>query len=40
MWSEVKPTEKWIINQVPDTILPFCMVTPSPYSNVDYEAMK
>lgn len=40
MWQDVEPTEDWIENQVPDTIRPFCMVTPSPHLNIDYEAMK
>lgn len=40
MWNEIQPTEEWIENQVPDTIRPFCMVTPSAKMDVDYEAMK
>lgn len=40
MWNDIQPTEGWIESQVPDTIKPFCMVTPSPAIDVDYEAMK
>lgn len=40
MWDGVQPTKDWIENQVPDTIRPFCMITPTSQSNIDYEAMK
>uniref|UniRef100_A0A1Y1M734 Uncharacterized protein n=1 Tax=Photinus pyralis TaxID=7054 RepID=A0A1Y1M734_PHOPY len=38
MWNDIRPNRDWIESQVPDTIRPFCMVTPSA-SDIDYEAM-
>lgn len=41
MWNDIEPTIKWIAEQVPKSIQPFCMVEPSPNSpDVDYESMK
>ncbi|XP_060532637.1 anaphase-promoting complex subunit 1 isoform X2 [Cylas formicarius] len=39
MWNDVEASKEWVESQVPSTILPHCMVTPSETSNVDYEAM-
>ncbi|KAG5893112.1 hypothetical protein JTB14_019316 [Gonioctena quinquepunctata] len=39
LWSEVEPSKEWVEGQVPPTILPYCMVKPCHYLDVDYEAM-
>ncbi|KAK5650992.1 hypothetical protein RI129_002021 [Pyrocoelia pectoralis] len=40
MWNDIRPNREWIEGQVPDTIRPFCMVTPATgTSDIDYEAM-
>lgn len=40
LWDDIKPTQDWIVDQVPVTIKPYCMIKPPPNSDIDYEAMK
>jgi hypothetical protein len=40
LWNDIEPSKEWIEKQVPSTIRPYCMIKPSPNSDIDYEAMK
>jgi anaphase-promoting complex subunit 1 len=39
LWNDIEPSKEWIEKQVPSTIRPYCMIKPSPNSDIDYEAM-
>ncbi|XP_050315622.1 anaphase-promoting complex subunit 1 [Anthonomus grandis grandis] len=39
LWDSIEPTRDWVVGEVPATIRPYCMVTPSNDADIDYEAM-
>ncbi|CAG9772745.1 unnamed protein product [Ceutorhynchus assimilis] len=39
LWDSIEPTKEWVVRQVPATILPHCLVTPTNEADIDYEAM-
>lgn len=40
LWKEIEPTKEWVIGEVPSSLRPYCMVTPTNDADIDYEAMK
>ncbi|XP_066251923.1 anaphase-promoting complex subunit 1 [Euwallacea similis] len=39
LWKEIEPTKEWVIGEVPASLRPYCMVTPTNDADIDYEAM-
>ncbi|KAL1501054.1 hypothetical protein ABEB36_006453 [Hypothenemus hampei] len=39
LWDQIEPSKDWVLGQVPSTIRPYCMVTPTNEADIDYEAM-
>ncbi|XP_019754293.2 anaphase-promoting complex subunit 1 [Dendroctonus ponderosae] len=39
LWDHIEPSKEWVIDQVPSSIRPYCMVTPTNTDDTDYESM-
>ncbi|XP_063230624.1 anaphase-promoting complex subunit 1 isoform X1 [Bacillus rossius redtenbacheri] len=41
LWEDIVPSRQWVASNVPQTIMPYCLVKPRPgaHDNVDYETM-